>query len=128
MAAIDVVAIPATSDYSTFDDLRLGRSSQQVVGRLLRFWDARNILKNGEFMGIVALLLDEKCSVIHCFIPAARASQFRNVLQEGVIFSVAGFEVGRCTNLYKITDHPFVIRFLPSTTIAEVAHVVPKLG
>ncbi|CAL9245681.1 unnamed protein product [Arabidopsis halleri] len=65
----------------------------------------------------------EKCSVIHCFIPAARAGQFRNVLQEGRIFCVGGFEVGRCTNLYKITDHPFVIRFLPSTTIVEVNHV-----
>lgn len=45
MADVDVVAIPAQIDYSTFDDLRLGRSSQDVVGRLLRFWDARNIKK-----------------------------------------------------------------------------------
>ncbi|EFH66745.1 hypothetical protein ARALYDRAFT_313092 [Arabidopsis lyrata subsp. lyrata] len=109
MAEVDVVAIPAQTDYSTFDDLRLGRSSQDVVGRLLRFWDARNIKKT--------------CSLIHCFIPAVRASQFRNVLQEGRIFCVGGFEVGRCTNLYKITDNPFVIRFLPSTTIVEVNHV-----
>ncbi|EFH39508.1 hypothetical protein ARALYDRAFT_332991 [Arabidopsis lyrata subsp. lyrata] len=109
MADVDVVAIPAQTDYSTFDDLRLGRSSQDVVGRLLRFWDARNIKKT--------------CSLIHCFIPAVRASQFRNVLQEGRIFCVGGFEVGRCTNLYKITDNPFVIRFLPSTTIVEVNHV-----
>ncbi|CAH8253165.1 unnamed protein product [Arabidopsis lyrata] len=94
MAEVDVVAIPAQTDYSTFDDLRLGRSSQDVVGRLLRFWDA-----------------------------PVRASQFRNVLQEGRIFCVGGFEVGRCTNLYKITDNPFVIRFLPSTTIVEVNHV-----
>ncbi|EFH62455.1 hypothetical protein ARALYDRAFT_319822 [Arabidopsis lyrata subsp. lyrata] len=109
MADVDVVAIPAQTDYSTFDDLRLGRSSQDVVGRLLRFWDAHNIKKT--------------CSLIHCFIPAVRASQFRNVLQEGRIFCVGGFEVGRCTNLYKITDNPFVIRFLPSTTIVEVNHV-----
>lgn len=45
MADVDVVAIPAQTDYSTFDVLRLGRSSQDVVGRLLRFWDARNIKK-----------------------------------------------------------------------------------
>lgn len=64
-----------------------------------------------------------QCSLIHCFIPAVRAGQFRNVLQEGRIFCVGGFEVGRCTNLYKITDNPFVIRFLPSTTIVEVNHV-----
>ncbi|CAH8276915.1 unnamed protein product [Arabidopsis lyrata] len=71
MADVDVVAIPAQTDYSTFDDLRLGRSSQDVVGRLLRFWDA-----------------------------PVRASQFRNVLQEGRIFCVGGFEVGRSTIVY----------------------------
>ncbi|KAL1224486.1 hypothetical protein V5N11_035941 [Cardamine amara subsp. amara] len=123
MSAVDVVAISAETNYSTFGDLRLGRSSQQVVGRLLRFWDARNIKKDCEFMGIVLLLLDEKSSVIHGFIPAAHAEKFRNVLREGVIFCLGGFEVQRCTNLYKITDHPFVIRFLPSTTIVEKAHV-----
>ncbi|KAH0863091.1 hypothetical protein HID58_080302 [Brassica napus] len=31
-----------------------------VVGRLLSYWDPRNINKNGEFMGITLLLLEEK--------------------------------------------------------------------
>ncbi|VVB17743.1 unnamed protein product [Arabis nemorensis] len=59
-------------------------------------------------------------SVIHCFIHAACATQIRHELQEGAIFNLARFEVGRCTNLYKITDHPLVIRFLPTTTIAQL--------
>ncbi|ESQ46151.1 hypothetical protein EUTSA_v10000462mg, partial [Eutrema salsugineum] len=123
MASIDFVAIPAAANYVTFDDLRLGRSSQEIVGRLLRFWDAKNIKKDGEFMGIVLLLLDEKNSVIHGFIPAVRASQYRQQLREGLIVKLTDFEVGRCTNLYKITDHPFVIRFLPGTTISDVSDV-----
>uniref|UniRef100_M4E6X0 Uncharacterized protein n=1 Tax=Brassica campestris TaxID=3711 RepID=M4E6X0_BRACM len=48
--------------HSAFDGLRLGRSAQFVVGRLLRFWDSKNIKKQGEFMGITLLLLDEKVS------------------------------------------------------------------
>ncbi|WZZ45747.1 hypothetical protein YC2023_042006 [Brassica napus] len=32
--------------------------------------------------------------------------------------------VPSCTNLYKITDNPFVIRFLPQTTIDEVAPII----
>ncbi|CAD5327063.1 unnamed protein product [Arabidopsis thaliana] len=127
MAEVDVVAIPSKANYVAFDALRLGRSTQQVVGRLLRFWDARNIKKDGQFMGIVLLLLDEKCSVIHAFIPAALASHFRQVLREGIIFNVSGFEVGRCTKLYKITDHPFLLRFLPATTIIEVSDVGPTI-
>ncbi|XP_056864678.1 uncharacterized protein LOC130511551 [Raphanus sativus] len=39
--------------YSTFNTLRLGRSAQTVVGRLIGFWD-------GEFMRITLLLLDEQ--------------------------------------------------------------------
>ncbi|VVB16788.1 unnamed protein product [Arabis nemorensis] len=123
MAALDLVSIPAQATYVTFDNLRLGRSPQQIVGRLLRFWDARNIKKNGEFMGIVLLFLDEKCSVIHGFIPAARANEYRDVLREGLIFQLSVFEVGRCTNLYRITDHPFVVRFLPDTTIVPLTNV-----
>ena len=38
----------------------LDRTTQFVVGRLLRFWDSRNIKKNCEFMGIMLLFLDEK--------------------------------------------------------------------
>ena len=55
MASSDVVL-----GHSTFDALRLGRSAQMIVGRLLRFWDSKNIKKQGEFMGITLLFLDEK--------------------------------------------------------------------
>ena len=55
MAFSDVVVA-----HSAFDALRLGRSAQFIVGRLLRFWDSKNIKKHGEFMGITQLLLDEK--------------------------------------------------------------------
>ncbi|XP_010415111.1 PREDICTED: uncharacterized protein LOC104701162 [Camelina sativa] len=73
-----------------------------------------NIKKDNEFMGINLLLLDEPCSVIHTFIPSAYASQFRNVLREGVIFNFGGFKVGRWTRLCKI------ICFLSATKIVEV--------
>ena len=49
--------------YSTFNTLRLGRSAQTFVARLIRFWDSRNIHKNGEFMGITILLLDEQVMI-----------------------------------------------------------------
>ncbi|CAN8315422.1 unnamed protein product [Cochlearia groenlandica] len=56
MVAFDIVAVPSTPAYSTFDDLRLGRSSHEVVCRLICFWAAKNIKKDGEFMGLVMLL------------------------------------------------------------------------
>ncbi|WZZ33832.1 hypothetical protein YC2023_017233 [Brassica napus] len=113
---------------STFNSLRLGRTSQFVVGRLIRFWDSRNIKKNGEFMGITILLLDELDSVIHGFIPANRASHYRPDLKSGSIVKVDRFEVARCAHTYKITEHQFVIRFTPSTRICEVLSDAPVIN
>ncbi|CAN6935385.1 unnamed protein product [Brassica oleracea] len=123
MASSDVVL-----GHSTFDALRLGRSAQMIVGRLLRFWDSKNIKKQGEFMGITLLFLGEKNSVIHGFIPAGRAPFYRPSLRAGSVVRVSCFEVARCTNMYKITDHPFVIRFIPQTTIAEVIENAPVIN
>ncbi|KAH0847096.1 hypothetical protein HID58_091813 [Brassica napus] len=115
---------PAVVGPTSFDDLCLGRSAQFVVARLLRFWDSRNIKKQGKFMGITLLFLDEQNSVIHGFITAARSGHYHPGLRSGSIVKVSRFEFARCTNLYKITDNPFVIRFLPQTTIDEVAPII----
>ncbi|XP_013617165.1 PREDICTED: uncharacterized protein LOC106323621 [Brassica oleracea var. oleracea] len=123
MAFSDVVVA-----HSAFDALRLGRSAQFIVGRLLRFWDSKNIKKQGEFMGITLLLLDEKNSVIHGFIPSGRSPYYRRLLKAGSVVRVSSFEVARCTNMYKITDHPFVIRFIPQTTIDEVVANAPMIN
>ncbi|KAL0885812.1 hypothetical protein Bca101_009795 [Brassica carinata] len=73
---LSVPAAIAAVPYFTFNSLRLGRSAQSVVGRLIRFWVSRNINKNGEFMGITILLLDELDSVIHGFIVVYYAFSF----------------------------------------------------
>ncbi|EFH40520.1 hypothetical protein ARALYDRAFT_331717 [Arabidopsis lyrata subsp. lyrata] len=123
MATFDIVAIPQDASYVTFDALQLGRSNQQIVGRLLRFWEATNNKEDGELMGIVLLFLDEKNTVIHGFIPASLVDHNRYVLQESEIFNLSGFEVGRSTNLYKITDNPLAIRFLPSTNMTKIGNI-----
>ncbi|CAN6909811.1 unnamed protein product [Brassica oleracea] len=119
---------PAVVAPTSFDDLRLGRSAQFVVARLLRFWDSRNIKKQGEFMGITLFFLDEQNSVIHGFIPAARSGHYRPGLRSGSVVKVSRFEVARCTKMYKITYNPFVIWFLPQTTIDEVLVNAPIIN
>ncbi|KAG7557069.1 Nucleic acid-binding OB-fold [Arabidopsis suecica] len=123
MATFDIVAITQDASYVTFDALQLGQSNQQIVGRLLRFWEATNNKEDGELMGIVLLFLDEKNTVIHGFIPASLVDHNRYVLQESEIFNLSGFEVGRSTNLYKITDNPLAIRFLPSTNMTKIENI-----
>ncbi|KAL0794568.1 hypothetical protein Bca101_065945 [Brassica carinata] len=86
--------------HSTFESLRLGRSSQSIVAGLLRFWDSLNFKKNSEFMAI----------------------------SENRFVKVNRFEVARCSSMYKITDHPFLIRFIPPTIIDEVITGAPQIN
>ncbi|KAF3528229.1 hypothetical protein DY000_02043209 [Brassica cretica] len=66
-------------------------------------------------------------SVIHGFIPANRASHYRNDLKPGSIVRLDHFEVARVAHMYKITEHQFVIRFIPSTRIVEVQTDAPVI-
>ncbi|WZZ85568.1 hypothetical protein YC2023_114147 [Brassica napus] len=59
-------------------------------------------------------------SMIHGFIPAGRANHYMSSLKAGSIVKVDRFEVVRCLSMYKIIDHPFLIRFISPTILDEV--------
>ncbi|CAF1914197.1 unnamed protein product, partial [Brassica napus] len=44
------------------------------------------------------------------WIIAARLNEYHGALRAGAIVEVGGFEVGRCTNMYKRTDSPFIFQ------------------
>ncbi|KAJ4917551.1 hypothetical protein Rs2_03101 [Raphanus sativus] len=91
---------------TSFDGLRLDRSTQFVVARLLP-WDSRNIKKQGEFMGITLLFLDEQNSVIHGLIPAARGHyRTKNMF----LHSTAGTKFYFGNNITAITEFTMSLR------------------
>ena len=45
-------------------DQQTGRSYSTVQVRLLRFWEARNVRRGGELMGVDMLLLDSQVSYL----------------------------------------------------------------
>ncbi|WZZ66730.1 hypothetical protein YC2023_078100 [Brassica napus] len=101
---------------------------------LPRFWDSLNFKKDREFVGITILFLDEKViilfanSVIHGFTPIGHANHYMPSLKAGSIVKVDRFEVSRCSSMYKITDHPFLIRFISLTIIDEVITGAPEIN
>ncbi|KAG5376326.1 hypothetical protein IGI04_040922 [Brassica rapa subsp. trilocularis] len=60
-------------------------------------------------------------SVIHAFILAGRVNHYKSSLK---IVSI----VARCSNMYKITDHSFLIRFISPTIIDEVITGAPEIN
>uniref|UniRef100_A0A0D3EBP1 DUF223 domain-containing protein n=1 Tax=Brassica oleracea var. oleracea TaxID=109376 RepID=A0A0D3EBP1_BRAOL len=108
--------------HSTFESLRLGRSSQSIVSGFLRFWDSLNLKIDREFVGITVLFLDEK------FTPVGRANHYMPSLKAYFIVKVNRFEVARCSSMYKITDHLFPICFISLTIIDEVITGAPEIN
>ncbi|KAJ4895200.1 hypothetical protein Rs2_21994 [Raphanus sativus] len=66
-------------------------------------------------------------SVIHGFIPANRASHYRNDLKVGSIVRLDRFEVACVPHMYKVTEHQFVLRFIPSTRMGEAQTDAPVI-
>ncbi|CAN7046740.1 unnamed protein product [Brassica oleracea var. botrytis] len=128
MALSDAIASQQPLRHSPFAALRLGVSSQSIHACLLRFWDSSNFSNPGEFKGITLLFLDEKDSMINGIIHADQANHYRRSLQEGNIYKVAHFEVGRWPHMYKSTEHTFVIRFLAETTIDPFINNGPDIN
>uniref|UniRef100_A0A0D3DMB1 DUF223 domain-containing protein n=1 Tax=Brassica oleracea var. oleracea TaxID=109376 RepID=A0A0D3DMB1_BRAOL len=115
--------------HSTFESLRLSRSSKSIASGFLCFWDSLDFKKDMKFVGITVLFLDENVnSVIHGFTPVERANHYKPSLKAGSIVNVDPFEVARCSSMYKITDHPFLIRFISLTIIDEVITGAPEIN
>ncbi|KAF3548354.1 hypothetical protein DY000_02009896 [Brassica cretica] len=72
--------------------------------------------------------LKREDSVIHGFTPVGRANHYMPSLKAGSIVKVDRFEVSRCSSMYKITDHPFLIRFISLTIIDEVITGAPEIN
>uniref|UniRef100_A0A0D3AU74 DUF223 domain-containing protein n=1 Tax=Brassica oleracea var. oleracea TaxID=109376 RepID=A0A0D3AU74_BRAOL len=79
-----------------------------------RFWDSLNFKKDN--------------SVIHGFTPVGRTDHYMSSLKADSIVKVDRFEVVRCSNMYKITDNLFLIRFISLTIIDEVITDAPEIN
>uniref|UniRef100_A0A0D3APS6 DUF223 domain-containing protein n=1 Tax=Brassica oleracea var. oleracea TaxID=109376 RepID=A0A0D3APS6_BRAOL len=78
--------------------------------------------------GVPASVTQPSNSVIHGFTPVGRANHYMPSLKAGSIVKVSRFEVVRCSSMYKITDHPFLIRFISLTIIDEVITGAPEIN
>nr|VDC95078.1 unnamed protein product [Brassica oleracea] len=75
-----------------------------------------------------SLRLGRSNFVIHGFTPVGRANHYMPSLKAGSIVKVDRFEVSRCSSMYKITDHPFLVRFISLTIIDKVITSAPEIN
>ncbi|KAL0683158.1 hypothetical protein Bca4012_050006 [Brassica carinata] len=66
--------------------------------------------------------------VIHGFTPVGCANHYMPSLKAGSIVKVDRFEVARCSSMYMITDHSFLICFISLTIIKKVITGAPEIN
>ncbi|KAK1358281.1 hypothetical protein POM88_051537 [Heracleum sosnowskyi] len=81
-----------TTKYDSFKDLRTGKYDWRVPARILNLW--RGHTKTGEpFKSFNLLLLDNKRSRIHAFVPGEIASAVEPCLELGTVYLFKNFTV-----------------------------------
>ncbi|KAL0731286.1 hypothetical protein Bca4012_027380 [Brassica carinata] len=90
---------------------KAGRSSSSVQVRLLRFWEARNVRRGGELMGVDMLLLDSQATMVPATISVHRLETHRSNLKAGSVYTLKGFDVAQCNPNYRLSDSSLLIRF-----------------
>ncbi|KAF2530429.1 hypothetical protein F2Q70_00029166 [Brassica cretica] len=100
------------------------RDTQTVVTRLLRFWEAKNVKKAGELVGIDMLFLDDQSSLIQASVFVHRLNTFRDVLREGAMYELSGFDVTRSNNhLFRNVEQ---LMSLINTNVKSLVRFVPS--
>lgn len=133
-----------------FFDLKAGRYKEVVYTRLLCYWEARNVKKGDQLMGVDMLLLDAKVvyfdhfsisylrlhekayKVIIVFFTVYGDSEgpisvhplntFRHLPKEGAVYELSGFDVSRSNPNYRLSDSPFSIQFTDLTSFVELSN------
>ncbi|KAF2591018.1 hypothetical protein F2Q70_00040347 [Brassica cretica] len=86
-------------------ELKAGLCRQSVVRRLLRFWKARNLKKGRGLSG---------------FICVQRLNTFRNILKQGRLYDLSGFDVTKSNQRFLLSDSHVSIRFTDQTKFHEL--------
>ncbi|CDY20376.1 BnaC02g24400D [Brassica napus] len=84
--------------------------------------ETRDLNKGGELIE-VDMLLDEKSSLIKISVSVHRLNTFRELLKEGALYELSGFDVTRSNNHFKLCNSNVAIRLNQSTKMVEVPAV-----
>ncbi|WZZ28083.1 hypothetical protein YC2023_011484 [Brassica napus] len=78
-------------------------------------------------MWVDMLLVDVNATMMQATISAHRLPQYQERLTAGAMYSIADFDVARCTQNFRLSDSSLMIRFNESTSFDEIDDPVSAL-
>ncbi|KAH0902478.1 LOW QUALITY PROTEIN: hypothetical protein HID58_041981, partial [Brassica napus] len=98
-----------------FSDLKSGKCFSIVKVRLLRFCEARNVMRGGELMWLDMFMVD------------VNFATFRPRLTAVSMYSISGFDVARCAQNFRLSDSSLLIRFNDTTSLDVLTDLASPL-
>ncbi|XP_060968729.1 uncharacterized protein LOC133036228 [Cannabis sativa] len=80
-------------------------------------WESLNTKKNGELIHLNLIFIDEQENLIHATITKTLVPRFKNLLNEGSLYSVKGFKVVKSTGEYRPLSNEYRIIFVVGTSL-----------
>ncbi|XP_038719922.1 replication protein A 70 kDa DNA-binding subunit C-like [Tripterygium wilfordii] len=93
----------------------------EVIARISRLWDSKNVRNNNDLLSLDMLLLDAEGTQIHGKIRKRQVEMFRNKIKEGHIYVIRNFRVVDSDNAYKLVGGDVSINFLPISSFKELS-------
>ncbi|CAH2046998.1 unnamed protein product [Thlaspi arvense] len=104
-----------------FNEIESGLRKEELVFRVIHFWEARNPTKGGLLMGLELLLIDEQGTVIQGFIAPNRMGLYDEILKRNSIYRLNNFFATNNKHIYRVTDHNFTICFTDLSILTELS-------
>ncbi|KAG2301681.1 hypothetical protein Bca52824_030332 [Brassica carinata] len=79
-------------------------------------------------MGVYMLFLVDKSSLIQAYVSIHRLNSIRELLREGAMYEVSGFDVIKSNNLFKLRNSIVAIRLNEYTKFVEVPVVANRIS
>ncbi|KAG7593998.1 Nucleic acid-binding OB-fold [Arabidopsis thaliana x Arabidopsis arenosa] len=111
---------PQPFTFQIFDDIDGDFCEEEVLVRLIHFWEARNFKRGNILMGLELLLIDSQSNAVQGFISANRLFHYEEHLKRNSIYKLKKFMITPAKKIYKVSDHKHGICFTEKTSMVNV--------
>ncbi|CAN7001803.1 unnamed protein product [Brassica oleracea var. botrytis] len=94
-----------------FNDISPGPSELQLRFRLIHFREAKNIAKDGAFIGLELIFIDEQGNAMQGFTSFTRAQTYRCHLKAGATYTLQNFYPAKGKDIYRVSDQSLTFSF-----------------